>query len=53
MGFTLDEIKIFLGGLRDKAPVGTRWRKLAHRKIKEVEDTIRRSRRLRLLLEHL
>ena len=53
MGFTLDEIKLFLRDLRDKAPVGARWRKLAHRKIKEVEETIRRSRRLRLLLEHL
>ena len=33
MGFTLGEIKLFLSGLRDKAPVGPRWRKLAHHKI--------------------
>ena len=53
MGFTLDEIKLFLSGLREDAPVGSRWRKLAHRKIEEVERTIRRSRQLKALLEHL
>jgi MerR family redox-sensitive transcriptional activator SoxR len=53
MGFTLAEIKVFLSGLRDKAPVGSRWRKLARRKIKEVDATIRRSRQLKSLLEHL
>jgi len=53
MGFTLAEIKIFLGGLRDNAPVGPRWRKLAHSKIQEVDETIERSRRLKSLLEHL
>jgi hypothetical protein len=29
MGFTLDEIKLFLSGLRDNAQFGPRWRKLA------------------------
>jgi MerR family redox-sensitive transcriptional activator SoxR len=53
MGFTLGEIKLFLSGLRDKVPVGRRWRKLASRKIKEVEETIQRAGRLRSLLEHL
>lgn len=53
MGFTLGEIKIFLSGLRNDAPVGPRWRKLAHRKIKEVERTMERSLRLKSLLEHL
>jgi len=53
MGFTLGEIKLFLSGLRDKAPVGPRWRKLAHHKIKEVNEIIQRSRRLKSLLEHL
>ena len=47
MGFTLSEIKLFLNGLRDKAPVGPRWRKLARRKIKEVDETIQRSFRLK------
>ncbi len=53
MGFTLAEIKIFLGGLRDDSPVGPRWRKLAAHKIKEAEQTIERSRRLKSLFEHL
>ena len=53
MGFTLSEIKIFLDGLRGNAPVGPRWRKLAHRKIEEVQRTIERSRQLETLLEHL
>ncbi len=53
MGFTLGEIKIFLNGLRGNAPVGPRWRKLAHRKIEEVKRTIERSRQLKTLIEHL
>jgi MerR family transcriptional regulator, redox-sensitive transcriptional activator SoxR len=53
MGFSLPEIRIFLNGLRNDAPVGPRWRKLARRKIKEVEQTMERSRQLKLLLEHL
>ena len=53
MGFTLGEIKVFLNGLRETAPVGPRWRKLARRKIQEVDQSIRRSRRLKSLLEHL
>jgi MerR family redox-sensitive transcriptional activator SoxR len=52
MGFTLSEIKVFLNGLRDD-PVGPRWKKLAHRKIQEVQRSIQRARRLRSLLEHL
>jgi DNA-binding transcriptional MerR regulator len=53
MGFTLSEIELFLRGLRNDVPVGPRWRKLTHRKIKEVDDTIQRSRLLKSLLEHL
>ena len=53
MGFTLAEIKIFLSGLRSDVPVGPRWRKLAHRKIKQVDASIKRSRQLKSLLEHL
>jgi MerR family redox-sensitive transcriptional activator SoxR len=53
MGLTLDEIKLFLDGLRDQAPVGPRWKRLAHRKIHEVDENIRRARRLKSLLEHL
>jgi MerR family redox-sensitive transcriptional activator SoxR len=53
MGFTLDEIRIFLGGLRDDAAVGSRWKKLAERKIKDVERTIECSLQLKALLQHL
>ena len=53
MGFSLGEIKLFLHGLRENAPVGPRWRKLAHRKIKEVEENIQRSLLLKSLLENL
>jgi MerR family redox-sensitive transcriptional activator SoxR len=53
MGFTLAEIKLFLSGLRDNTPVGPRWKKLAHRKITEVESNIQRSLRLKCLLENL
>jgi MerR family transcriptional regulator, redox-sensitive transcriptional activator SoxR len=53
MGFTLGEIKLFLSGLRENAPVGPRWKKLAHRKIKEVQETIARSLQLKSRLEHL
>src|SRR5215831_10398687 len=53
MGFTLTEIKLFLSGLRDTAPVGPRWEKLARRKLKEVEAGIERSLRLQALLKNL
>jgi MerR family redox-sensitive transcriptional activator SoxR len=53
MGFTLGEIKLFLQGLRDNTPVGPRWKKLAHRKISEIEETIQHSLRLKSLLLHL
>jgi MerR family transcriptional regulator, redox-sensitive transcriptional activator SoxR len=53
MGFTLTEIRIFLSGLRSDAPVGPRWRKLAHGKIKQVDASIKRSQQLKSLLQHL
>src|SRR5262249_36001786 len=53
MGFTLSEIKLFLAGLRDNAPVGRRWKRLAARKLVEIEETLERTRRLKTLLEHL
>jgi DNA-binding transcriptional MerR regulator len=53
MGFTLSEIKLFLSGLRDNTPVGPRWKKLADRKILEIEATLERSLRLKSLLQHL
>ena len=53
MGFTLSEIKLFLGGLRDNTPVGPRWKKLAARKLIEVEQNIARSLKLKALLQGL
>jgi MerR family transcriptional regulator, redox-sensitive transcriptional activator SoxR len=53
MGFSLGEIKLFLNGLRENAPVGPRWKKLAHRKVREVEENIQRSLLLKSLLENL
>jgi MerR family redox-sensitive transcriptional activator SoxR len=53
MGFTLAEIKLFLSGLRDNTPVGPRWKKLAARKLTEVEQTIARSLKLKSLLQGL
>ena len=53
MGFTLPEIKLFLSGLRDNIPVGPRWKKLATKKLFEVETHISRSLRLKALLQGL
>ena len=53
MDFSLEEIKIFLSGLNDHAPVGKRWKKLAHSKIKQVDEAVVRAHRLKSLLEHL
>jgi MerR family redox-sensitive transcriptional activator SoxR len=53
MGFTLAETEVFLNGLRSDAPVGPRWKKLAHRKIQEVLKNMQQERRLKSLLEHL
>jgi MerR family transcriptional regulator, redox-sensitive transcriptional activator SoxR len=53
MGFTLSEIKLFLSGLRDNTPVGPRWKKLATRKLTEVEQNIDRSLKLKALLQGL
>src|SRR6266550_1219382 len=53
MGFSLAEIKLFLSGLRDNAPVGPRWKKLAAKKLAEVEQNIARSLKLKSLLQGL
>ena len=53
MDFTLGEIKLFLSGLRDNTPVGPRWKKLAGRKIIEMQAQIVRQRRLLKVLNRL
>ncbi len=53
MGFTLGEIRLFLNGLHENMQVGPRWKKLATRKLIEVEQNIARSLKLKALLEGL
>ncbi len=53
MGFTLAEIKLFLSGLHDNTPVGPRWKKLATRKLAEVDQSLARSIKLKSLLQGL
>jgi len=53
MGFSLSEVKTFLGGIRETAPVGPRWKKLAARKIVEMRQVIVRARRLEKLMRGL
>ena len=53
MDFALGEIKLFLQGLRESCPVGPRWKKLAHRKIAEIDENLQRSIRLKSLLQNL
>lgn len=53
MGFSLPEIKLFLSGLHGNIPIGPRWKKLAAKKLTEVEDNIARSLCLKTLLQAL
>ncbi|MBS1842704.1 MAG: MerR family transcriptional regulator [Acidobacteria bacterium] len=50
MGFSLPEIKLFLSGIREDAPVGPRWKKLAARKILEMRQVVARAQRLEKLM---
>jgi len=53
MGFSLPEVKTFLSGIRETAPVGPRWKKLAARKIVEMRQVIVRAHRLEKLMRGL
>jgi len=53
MDFSLAEIKLFLNGFRENTPVSTRWRKLTHRKIAELQQRLAFTRRLLNYLERL
>ena len=53
MGFSLPDVKTFLSGIRENAPVGPRWRKLAERKIIEMRRVIARAQRLEKLMRGL
>ena len=53
MGFSLSEIRVFLAGIRENAPVGSRWKKLAARKTVELRELVARARRLEKLMHGL
>jgi len=53
MGFSLDDIRMFLSGIRETAPVGPRWKKLAERKILDLRQLVARARRLEKLMRGL
>lgn len=53
MGFSLNDIRIFLSGIRETAPVGPRWKKLAARKTEDLRELIARARRLEKLMRGL
>ncbi len=52
-GFTLKEIRTLLHGFSQKTSAGTRWRKLAERKLPEVEEAIARAQAMKRMLEEL
>ncbi len=49
--FTLDEIKLFFGGLSEDSSPGDVWRAFANAKLKVIEQQITRARYLRNILE--
>ena len=53
MDFSLSEIKLFLNGFHKSTPVSARWRKLACRKIAELQQRLAFTRRLLNYLEGL
>ena len=50
-GFTLPEIRLLLRGFPEKTPASARWRKMARRKIMELEEIIAKSRAMKATLE--
>jgi MerR family transcriptional regulator, redox-sensitive transcriptional activator SoxR len=52
-GFTLKEIRLLLHGFPEGTPASTRWRKLAGRKIPELEATAQRARAMKKTLEQM
>ncbi|HYL64650.1 MAG TPA: MerR family transcriptional regulator [Candidatus Methylomirabilis sp.] len=53
MDFTLSEIRLFLNGFRENAPVSARWRKLTTTKIAELEQRLGFTQRLLDYLKRL
>jgi MerR family redox-sensitive transcriptional activator SoxR len=52
-GFTLGEIKLLLHGFPATTPAGVRWRRLARKKIQQLEDSIARAQTMETMLHSL
>ncbi len=52
-GFTIAEIRTLLGGFSRRTPPPVRWRKLAARKLEEVEERIARAQAMKRVLQRL
>jgi len=50
-GFTVAEIRTLVAGVSRRTPPGPRWRKLAHRKLAELEERIAEVERMKRVLE--
>jgi MerR family redox-sensitive transcriptional activator SoxR len=50
-GFTVAEIKTLVAGVARKSPPGPRWRRLAERKLAELDQRIAEVERMRRVLE--
>jgi MerR family redox-sensitive transcriptional activator SoxR len=50
-GFTIREIRVLLSGFSPSTPPSVRWRKLATRKLSEVESLLERATAMKRLLE--
>jgi MerR family redox-sensitive transcriptional activator SoxR len=50
-GFTVAEIQTLLSGFARRTPPGQRWRKLAERKLAELETRIAEVERMKRVLE--
>lgn len=53
LGFTLPEIHLLLHGFPARTTASVRWRKLAGRKIKEMEETIAKAGEMKRMLESI
>ena len=50
-GFRLEEIRILLRGSETGTPLSARWRSLAETKLRELDELMRRIRKMRRALE--
>lgn len=51
-GFTISETRTLLSGFSAQTPPAARWRSLATRKLREVEELLERGQRMKLLLQN-